>query len=45
MKKLLIALVVLTFASTAYGAFSENFDSFLNNQYLDGTADDNGWRG
>ena len=45
MKKFLIMVVVLAFATGAYGAFSENFDGFVNDQFLDGTPDDNGWHG
>jgi hypothetical protein len=45
MKKYLIILMVLAFASNAYGAFSENFDKFNNGQLLEGTLDDNGWKG
>jgi hypothetical protein len=45
MKKFLVILVILSFASSAYGSFSENFDSFINGQFLDGSADDNGWKG
>ncbi len=45
MKKILVILVVLSVASSAYGSFSENFDGFANGHVLDGTADDNGWIG
>jgi hypothetical protein len=48
MRKLPIVLglaLTLVVAGGASASFFDNFDSYLNGQILDGTADDGGWKG
>lgn len=47
MRQLLIIAMVLTFAASASAGliWSDDFDSYLNGQILDGTPDDGGWKG